>query len=201
VLALRRAPGARSLSAVFYGQVMASVITEWRRRSAAAVVIGLASLQLACPHDAPLEPAGDVLRVRSALVGPWMCSTEEEPDWATLSVGRQSASVYQLTLRPTKPPAEGADELPWIAFARPRRVGGREIWSVWMDRPRDPTQKYSFLRLERAQSDVLILTSLGNGMGLPSRLNGESQRGIARILTDPKETIAEGSVTCRRTSG
>jgi hypothetical protein len=201
VLALRRAPGARSFSTVFDGQVTAFDLVV-ARRLRTAVLAGFGLSQLACPHESPLEPAGEVLAVRSALVGSWICTSDDYPDWrAALIVGRQSTSVYQLTVRPEEPPERGADELPWIVFARPRQVSGREIWSVWKDGSGDSSGKFSFVRLERARADTLKLSSLGGGGLLRSLLDGESPRSVARILADSKQTVPEGAVTCRRTSG
>jgi hypothetical protein len=171
-----------------------------RGRRASALLIGVCLLHLACPYDAPIEPAGTVLPLRSFLVGTWLCSTEEEQGWATLSLGWQGSSAYQLTLRPTKPLEPGAAEPSLIVYAKPRRIGGREIWSIWTDDSGDPAQTFSFFRVEVASADRLTLSSLGDGTALPARLAGESPDSLAKILADPKETVAEGPVTCRRTN-
>jgi len=162
------------------------------------MLVGLSLLHIACPYDAPSEPAGVVLPLRSSVVGTWVCSTEEE-EWASLTVGWHGNSSYSLTLRPTAAHEPGADEVPWIVSARPRRVGGREIWSMWSDQGiGDADKKFSFARLDTVDAVSLTLSPLGDGTSLPARLAGESPAAIATILADPKQTVAEGTIRCRR---
>ena len=125
---------------------------------------------LGCPYEAPVEPAGEPLPLRSAIVGNWACGTEEEPEWAHLALGWHDASMYHLVFRPYKPPDPGEWVEPAVGFARPRRVGGREIWSLWTDEVDDPATKYSFWRIERAAGESLTFSTLGDGKSLSSSL-------------------------------
>ena len=177
------------------------IIRQNGQRLAGLSLLCVSLLHVGCPYDAPSEPAGDVLPLRSSVVGAWTCSSDDE-EWANLRVGWDGKSQYLLTLRPTGSPEPGADEVPWIVSARPRRVGSREIWSMWSDKAiGDPDKKFSFARLDTVDAVSLTFSPLGDGTSLPVRLAGESPEAIAKILADPKQTVAEGTIRCRRTRG
>jgi hypothetical protein len=150
-----------------------------------------------CVYEADVEPAGRVAQRRSAIVGSWICGWDDKVDWATLAVG-WTADGYLLTLRPLGRPEPEADEPPWVVSVRPRRVGQTEIWSAWSDRRDASELKFSFARLEVAAQEKLVLASLGDGHALPARLRDISAGELAELLGDPKQTVAESHMACRR---
>ncbi len=153
---------------------------------------------LGCPYEAAVEPAGEPLPLRSVIVGNWACGTEEDPEWGHLALGWHDATVYHLISRPYKPPDPDEWVEPVVGFARPRRVGGREVWSLWADEADDPATRFSFWRIERAAAESLTLSALGDdGKALSSSLTG-SPVEIAAILSNPEQTVAEVTIQCRR---
>jgi hypothetical protein len=192
---------ARQLNPVFGGHTSMESNRANGRKAAWLILVGLSLLHVACPYDAPSEPAGLILPLRSSVVGTWKCSVDDE-DWATLTLGWHGNSSYDLTLRPAASKDPGGEEVPWRVLARPRRVGGREIWSMWSETAiGDPDNKFSFARLDTVDADSLTFSSLGDGTSLPARLRGATPEAIATILADPKQTVAEGPIRCRRPKG
>jgi hypothetical protein len=191
------------LAPVFGGHPGVTAVT--RRLPSRARRFSLALLALsavACPYESPIEPAGTSLPLRPSLVGAWACSTEEDPDWAIMTIGWIGEASYSLTLRATKPPTEpDADDVPWMLTARPMSIGGHEIWSLGSEEASDPAKKFSFVRIVSASDRMLTLGWLGDNTALSARFTDESPEAIARILADPKETVIEGYLTCRRRKG
>jgi hypothetical protein len=147
-----------------------------------------------CPYEAAVEPVAPVLPLRSALVGTWSCGTDDEPDWA-LTLG-WSEDRYLLVLRPLRPHKPDAEDSPWVLSARPRQVGGHEVWSLREDKPQ---AKLSFVRVEVSTPHLLKLGSLGDGKDLGGQQLAEaSGEEVTKTLADTKETIVEKQVVCRR---
>jgi hypothetical protein len=150
---------------------------------------------IGCPYEAAVEPAGPLLPLRAALVGAWACSTDDKPDWATLRLG-WSDDHYLLILRPLEPRERDAEESPWVLSARPRNVGGHEVWSL---REAKPQAKVSFWRVEVAAPHLLKLGSLGDGKDFGGQLLAEaSGEEVAKTLANKKKPIVEERVVCRR---
>jgi hypothetical protein len=191
------------LNAVFGGHSAVTAMTRRPPSRSRRLSVALLALSaVACPYESPIEPAGRSLPLRASLVGAWACSTEEDPDWAIMTIGWIGETSYSLTLRPTKPATEpDANDVPWVTTARPLSIGGHEIWSVGSEDAPDLAKKFSFVRIVGVTDRMLKLGWLGNNTALSARFTDESPETIARTLADPKETVIEGYLTCRRTQG
>ena len=164
-----------------------------------AFVAILALVTVACPYESPIEPAGRLLPLRPSVVGVWACATEDDPDWVVMTVGWIGESAYSLTLRAIKPPDPGMGDISGVVIARPLSIGGHEVWSMGSEDAPDPAKRFSFARVKTANREILKLGWLGDNSALPARFTDESPETIARTLADPKETVIEGYLTCRRT--
>ena len=173
-------------------------------RGTILAIVTMSALSAGCPYGADVEPAGQALSLRSSIVGTWVCDLDAEQAWADVSLGWLEHSAYSLTVRP-RHPGEHDTPGPWSLYARPRKIGRHEVWTVFGDQPTDEADtsggQYGFLRLEHADRDSLRWSVLGGESGdMKGHLDVPDGDALARLLSDPKETKPEFAVTCRRTA-
>jgi hypothetical protein len=111
----------------------------------------LAFSALGCPYESPLEPVGTSLGVQGADIGIWRCTSREGGEQADLSIGRSDPRTYLLSLRGTEPRSDSDpdDDPPLVLYAKPRRVGGREMWVLSEAFPTRPNKFYYLAEVER----------------------------------------------------
>jgi len=158
--------------------------------------IALASWLSGCPYDATIEPARTPVALSSYLVGTWVCSAPNEPDWADLSVGWTSGPAYLLTLRPRQP--DPSDDDPAVFRGTPRLVGGTELWTLSDDQVTGETPQFIFARLTRRGARHVQWTLLGGDEGdSKGHLDITSPEDLSLLLSDPTKAVADAVMECR----